>query len=66
MHNLLIITLLLPALCLAQSQNPNFAQWKMAVGKKYGGNSEESYRAAIFNKNVQQIKSHNSNPFRSY
>ncbi len=42
MHYLLIITLLLPVLYLAQPQpqNPNFEEWKRAVGKKYGGNSE--------------------------
>jgi hypothetical protein len=49
----------------AQKVN-NFAEWKSLHGKAYVDSTEEIYRAYVYNKNVQQINLHNSDPKRTY
>jgi len=44
----------------------NFAEWKSLHGKAYVDSTEEMYRAYVYNKNVQQINLHNSDPKRTY
>jgi len=63
----LVATVLLAASTFdAVNQTDDFTSFKAAHGKSYASETEESFRQATFNKNVEMINAHNVDETQTY